>query len=47
MRPGGPAAGPFYAQEPMASLIAHINREALHHGAEITLLRDLCRWRDS
>lgn len=30
----------------MASLILHINREALHHGAEIALLRDLYRWKD-
>jgi hypothetical protein len=30
----------------MAALILHINREALHHGAEISLLRDLYRWRD-
>ena len=28
----------------MASLVLHINREALHHGAEIALLRDLYRW---
>ena len=44
-RPVGPAEGPF-ANEPMASLITHINREALHHGAEIALLRDLYRWKD-
>jgi hypothetical protein len=42
-RPCGPAEGPF-AQYPMASLVLHINREALHHGAEIALLRDLYRW---
>ncbi len=42
-RPSGPAEGPF-AQYPMASLVLHINREALHHGAEIALLRDLYRW---
>jgi hypothetical protein len=45
MRPIGPAEGPF-AEEPMAALIVHINREALHHGAEIALLRDLYRWKD-
>jgi hypothetical protein len=44
-RPIGQAEGPF-AAEPMAQLILHINREALHHGAEISLLRDLYRWRD-
>lgn len=41
-RPCGPAEGP-YAQTPLAGLVLHINREALHHGAEITLLRDLYR----
>lgn len=30
-----------YAQAPMAGLVLHINREMLHHGAEIALLRDL------
>jgi len=29
----------------MAELVLHINREALHHGAEIALLRDLYRSR--
>jgi hypothetical protein len=43
-RPIGPAEGPF-AEHPMAALILHINREAIHHGAEIALLRDLYRWR--
>ena len=41
-RPCGPAEGP-YAEAPMASLVLHINREALHHGAEVALLRDLFR----
>ena len=27
----------------MAGLVLHINREAIHHGAEIALLRDLYR----
>jgi hypothetical protein len=27
----------------MAELIAHINREVMHHGGEIGLLRDLHR----
>ena len=31
----------------MATLVLHINREALHHGAEISLLRDLYANRDS
>jgi DinB superfamily len=39
-RPCGPAEG-FFADYPMAALVLHINREALHHGAEIALLRDL------
>ena len=39
-RPAGPAEGPF-AEHPMAELVLHINREAIHHGAEIALLRDL------
>jgi hypothetical protein len=43
-RPCGPAEGPW-GQEPMAALVLHINREALHHGAEIAVLRDLYRWR--
>jgi hypothetical protein len=30
----------------MATLVLHVNREVLHHGAEIALLRDLYRWRD-
>lgn len=43
--PCGPSEGP-YAQYPMASLILHISREAIHHSAEIMLLRDLYRRRD-
>ena len=39
-RPCGPTEGP-YAEYPMAALVLHINREALHHGAEIALLLDL------
>jgi DinB superfamily len=42
-RPCGPAEGP-YAEASMAALVLHINREAIHHGAEIALLRDLFRW---
>lgn len=41
-RPVGEAEGPF-AELPMAGLILHINREVIHHGAEICLLRDLYR----
>lgn len=39
-KPCGPAEGAF-ADHPMATLVLHINREVLHHGAEIALLRDL------
>lgn len=41
-RPCGPAEGP-YSESPLAELVLHINREVLHHGAEIALLRDLYR----
>jgi hypothetical protein len=40
--PCGPAEGPW-AEFSMADLVLHINREAIHHGAEIALLRDLYR----
>ena len=43
-RPCGPAEG-TYAEHPLAELVLHINREALHHGAELALLRDLYRWK--
>jgi hypothetical protein len=39
-RPCGPAEGP-YAEAPLAALVLHINREVLHHGAEVALLLDL------
>jgi hypothetical protein len=39
-KPVGPAEGPW-AQAPMIDLVLHINREVIHHGAEICLLRDL------
>lgn len=39
-RPCGPAEGPF-ADYPFAALILHINREVIHHGAEVACLRDL------
>ncbi len=38
----GPAEGP-YADRSMATLILHISREVIHHGAEVALLRDLYR----
>ncbi len=39
-QPCGPAEGPF-ADYPIAALVLHIHREVIHHGAEISLLRDL------
>lgn len=36
----GAAEGP-YADYPLSDLVLHINREAIHHGAEIACLRDL------
>jgi len=39
-RPCGPAEGEF-ADYPMAALVLHVQREVIHHGAEICLLRDL------
>jgi len=41
-RPCGEAEGPFAAY-PLAALALHLNRELIHHGAEICLLRDLYR----
>lgn len=42
LRPCGAAEGPF-ADAPLAALVLHINREVIHHGAELCLLRDLYR----
>lgn len=39
-RPVGPAEG-GWAEAPMIDLVLHINREAIHHLAEVALLRDL------
>ncbi|MEW5812413.1 MAG: DinB family protein [Actinomycetota bacterium] len=39
-RPCGPAEGPYGAR-PMMTLVLHINREMIHHGAEIACIRDL------
>jgi hypothetical protein len=41
-RPCGPAEGPW-ADSPLAGLVLHVNREVIHHGAEMALLRDLYR----
>jgi hypothetical protein len=45
-RPCGEAEGPF-ASYPLAALVLHINREMIHHGAEIALLRDLYAHRET
>lgn len=39
-RPCGEAEG-SYAELPLAALVLHINREMIHHLAEVCLLRDL------
>src|SRR4051794_36569358 len=39
-RPLGPRGG-FYRKDSMAALISHVNRETMHHGGEIGVLRDL------
>jgi len=38
--PCGPSEGPW-AEHSRVELVLHINREIIHHGAEIALLRDL------
>jgi hypothetical protein len=40
----GEAEGPFAAHS-YADLVLHIHREAIHHAAEVLLLRDLYRSR--
>lgn len=41
-RPCGPAEGEW-AEHPLIELVLHINRETIHHGAEIACIRDLYR----
>jgi hypothetical protein len=41
IRPQGPKQPPEFANAPMARLILYTNLEVIHHGAEISLLRDL------
>ena len=43
-RPVGAAEGP-YSDLPYAALVLHISREAIHHMAEVLVLRDLYRSR--
>jgi hypothetical protein len=44
-RPGPP--GTIDGQFPLWSVVLHVNREVIHHGAEIALMRDLYRARHS
>ena len=46
-RPQAPASPPEFADAPMARLFLYVNLEIIHHGAEISLLRDLYLWHDS
>jgi hypothetical protein len=43
-RPCGSAEGEW-ADAPMLQLVLHINREVIHHGAEMARLRDLYQWK--
>lgn len=45
-RPIGPAFGP-YAQSTTTDLALHVLDELIHHAAEVSLLRDLYRQKDS
>jgi hypothetical protein len=36
-----------YAEYPFATLVLHLNRELMHHGGEIGLMRDLYRVRNT
>jgi len=42
LRPCGPSEGP-HSGHLIAQLVLHVNGEAIHHGAELALLRDLYR----
>ena len=42
--PIGAVAGPGYADRTRAAYVLHMLDEFVHHGAEISLLRDLWRW---
>lgn len=43
----GMAEGEFFKDFPFATLMLHINREFIHHAAEVSLIRDLYRQRES
>ena len=40
----GPVAGPEYAARSRTAYVLHMLDEFIHHGSEISLLRDLWRW---
>jgi hypothetical protein len=40
--PLGPR-GDYFANDSMSALVLHVNREMMHHGGEVLLLRDLYR----
>ncbi|HEY7271988.1 MAG TPA: DinB family protein [Actinoplanes sp.] len=42
LAPLGPR-GAYFAEDSMAALVIHLNRETMHHGGEIGVLRDLYR----
>jgi hypothetical protein len=42
LAPLGPRGG-YYADQSMAQLVLHLNRETMHHGGEVGELRDLYR----
>ena len=43
-QPVGPVAGPQYADRSRADYVLHMLDEFIHHGAELSQLRDLWRW---
>ena len=43
-QPIGPVAGPEYEGRNRAQYVLHMLDEFIHHGAELSLLRDLWRW---
>lgn len=43
--PVGGAESPHWADLPMVALVLHLNREIIHHGAEVAAMRDLYRAR--
>jgi len=45
VRPLGPR-GSYFRDQSMAHLVLHLNRETMHHGGEIGVLRDLYRATD-